>query len=97
MGRPRRYMLREVTNDPMTTRADLQSELASQGVQVSKKTIVRKLNRTGIRSYTPRKTPLLTVKHVKSRLTFAKDHLDKGNEFWARVIWSDESKIEIFG
>lgn len=97
MGRPRRYMLRKVTNDPMTTRADLQSELASQGVQVSKKTIVRELNRTGIRSYTPRKTPLLTVKHVKSRLTFAKDHLDKGNEFWERVIWSDESKIELFG
>ena len=87
MGRPRRYMLRKVTNDPMTTRAHLQSELASQGVQVSKKTIVRELNRTGIRSYTPRKTPLLTVKHVKSRLTFAKDHLDKGNEFWERFIY----------
>ena len=55
-------MLRKVTNDPMTTRAHLQSELASQGVQVIKKTIVRELIRTVIRSYTPRKTPLLTVK-----------------------------------
>ena len=45
MGRPRRYMLRNVTNNLMTTRAHLQSELASQGVQVSKKTIVRELNR----------------------------------------------------
>ena len=48
-------------------------------------------------SFTPRKTPLLTVKHVKSRLTFVKAHLDKGNEFWELVIWSDESKIELFG
>ena len=80
----------------MTTRAHLQNELASQGKQVIKKTIVE-LNRTGIRSYTPRKTPLLTVKHVKSCFTFSKDHLDKGNEFWERVIWSDESKIELFG
>ena len=93
MCRPRRYMLRKVTNNPMTTRAHLQSELASQGVQFSKKTIVRELNRTGIRSY----TPLLTVKHVRSRLKFAKDHLDKWNEFWERVIWSDEIKIELFG
>ena len=93
MGRSRHYMIRKVTNDPMTTRAHLQSELASQGVQVSLKTIVRELNRTGIRSY----TPLLTVKHVKSPLTFAKDHLDKGNEFWEQFIGSDKSKIGLFG
>lgn len=96
-GRPRRYMFRKVSNDPMTTRADLQSELASQGVHVSKKTVVRELNRSGIHSFTPRKTPLLTAKHVKSRLSFAKDHVDKGNEFWEGVLWSDETKIELFG
>lgn len=96
-GRPRRYMFRKVSNDPMTTRADLQSELASQGVHVSKKTVVRELNRSGIHSFTPRKTPLLTAKHVKSRLSFSKDHVDKGNEFWEGVLWSDETKIELFG
>ena len=28
---------------------------------------------------------------------FVKDHLDKGIELWERVVWSDESKIELFG
>lgn len=30
-------------------------------------------------------------------MKFAKTHLDKEKGFWERVLWSDETKIELFG
>uniref|UniRef100_A0A8C6TYF3 Transposase n=1 Tax=Neogobius melanostomus TaxID=47308 RepID=A0A8C6TYF3_9GOBI len=35
--------------------------------------------------------------HVKARLKFANDHLDDPEESWEKVLWSDETKIELFG
>ncbi|KAK3567590.1 hypothetical protein QTP86_020112 [Hemibagrus guttatus] len=34
--------------------------------------------------------------HVRARLKFAREHLDDPEEDWENVIWSDETKIEIF-
>lgn len=87
MCRSRRYMLRRVTNEPMTTRADLQRELELQGVKVSRKTVSRELHQNGLNLYTPRRTPLLTVKHIKKRLEFAKNHVDEDIKFWEQVAW----------
>ncbi|CAM4680324.1 unnamed protein product [Leuciscus chuanchicus] len=44
-----------------------------------------------------RKVPLLKPAHVKARLKFANDHLDDPEESWEKVMWSDETKIELFG
>ena len=30
-------------------------------------------------------------------LTFAKKHLDDPQDFWRNILWTDESKIELFG
>ncbi|KAI3356592.1 hypothetical protein L3Q82_017789 [Scortum barcoo] len=35
--------------------------------------------------------------HVQARLKFANDHLDDPEEAWEKVMWSDETKIELFG
>ena len=40
---------------------------------------------------------MLTKKHVASCLHFTKEHLEKGNSYWKTVIWSAETKIELFG
>uniref|UniRef100_A0A3B4UQ54 Tc1-like transposase DDE domain-containing protein n=1 Tax=Seriola dumerili TaxID=41447 RepID=A0A3B4UQ54_SERDU len=37
------------------------------------------------------------IRHTKARLAFANDHLDKEEDFWSSVLWSDETKIELFG
>ncbi|KAJ4928704.1 hypothetical protein JOQ06_004330, partial [Pogonophryne albipinna] len=34
--------------------------------------------------------------HVQARLKFAREHLDDPEEDWENVIWSDETKIELF-
>ena len=44
-----------------------------------------------------RKVPLLKKAHVQARLKFAKEHLDDPEEAVEKVMWSDETKIELFG
>ena len=46
---------------------------------------------------TPRKKPLISEKNRTLRLQFAREHLDKDMDFWKRVLFTDESKFNIFG
>jgi len=43
------------------------------------------------------KVPLLKPAHVKARLKLSNDHLDDPEESWEKVVWSDETNIELFG
>ncbi|XP_061703403.1 uncharacterized protein LOC133515117 isoform X2 [Syngnathoides biaculeatus] len=43
------------------------------------------------------KVRLFKPAHVKARLKFANDHLDDTEESWEKVLWSDETKKELFG
>jgi transposase len=103
-GRPRKLttraakrIVRRVCDNPRLTAKELQTELEEDGVTVSKQTISRTLHQSGLKGCRPRKTPLLKARHVKARLDFAKGHLDKEKSFWEHVLWSDETKIELFG
>ncbi|CAJ0968367.1 unnamed protein product [Ranitomeya imitator] len=67
------------------------------GTLVSVNTISNVLHCNGLRSRRARKVPLLSKRHVKARLQFAHDHLEYSETDWFKVLWSDETKIEIFG
>ena len=104
IGRPRklderaeRLITRKAMQKPFTTRAELQRDLQAANVHVSQDTIGRALHRVGIYSRSPRKTPLLKTRHVIARLNFAGEHLEKPAHFWNKVLWSDETKLELFG
>ena len=43
------------------------------------------------------KKPLLRKQIVKKRLKFAREHLNWTPAQWRRVLWTDESKFELFG
>uniref|UniRef100_A0AAY5L038 Transposase Tc1-like domain-containing protein n=1 Tax=Esox lucius TaxID=8010 RepID=A0AAY5L038_ESOLU len=90
-------IMRKVRDQPRTTWQDLVNDLKRAGTTVSKKTISNTLRRHGLKSCSTRKVPLLKPAHVQARLKFATDHLDDPEEEWETVMWSDETKIELFG
>ena len=66
-------------------------------VQMSARTNRCHLNEIGRYGRRPRRTPLLTQRHKKARLEFAKTYLRKPKSFWEKVMWTDETKVELFG
>ncbi len=86
-------IMRTVKNQPRTTQEDLVNDLKAAGVIVTKKTIGNTLRRVGMKSCSAHKVPLLKLAHVQARLKFAND----SEENWVNVLWSDETKIELFG
>ncbi|KAK3523143.1 hypothetical protein QTP86_020198 [Hemibagrus guttatus] len=92
-----KMITRTVRKNPRTTRGDLVNDLQRAGTKVRKATISNTLRRQGLKSCSARRVPLLKPVHVRARLKFAREHLDDPEEDWENVIWSDETKIELFG
>uniref|UniRef100_A0A3B1IFP7 Transposase Tc1-like domain-containing protein n=1 Tax=Astyanax mexicanus TaxID=7994 RepID=A0A3B1IFP7_ASTMX len=92
-----RRLVRMVKSQPRITKKQVCKDLEADGTQVSVSTVKRVLHRHGLRGCRARKKPLLQKRHLKTRLKFAADHMDKDKTFWRKVLWSDETKIELFG
>ncbi|KAK3524842.1 hypothetical protein QTP86_007580 [Hemibagrus guttatus] len=92
-----KMITRMVSKNPRTTRGDLVNDLQRAGTKVTKATISNTLCHQGLKSCSARRVPLLKPVHVRARLKFAREHLDDPEEDWENVIWSDETKIELFG
>ncbi|CAJ0962571.1 unnamed protein product [Ranitomeya imitator] len=92
-----RMITRTVSKNPRTTWGDLVNELQRAGTNVTRPTISNTLRQHGLRSCSARRVPLLKPVHVRARLKFAREHLDDPEEFWENVLWSDETKLELFG
>ncbi len=97
-GRPRkltprqeRLLMRRVKENQHASSLQLSKEVESQtGVTISRDTIQRTLQRNGMK-------PLLKPRHKKTRLEFARAHADKDEDYWDSILWSDETKINVFG
>lgn len=104
-GRPRamtdtevRKIVRQVRKTPRSSAVQIAQDLSHErGNPVSASTIRRALNASGLHGRVPRKKPCISNANRLKRLTFAKNHLNTAQTFWDNVIFSDESKFEIFG
>ncbi len=104
-GRPRkltprqeRLLMRRVEENQHASSLQLSKEVESQtGVTISRDTIRRTLQKNGMHGCRPRKKPLLKPRHKKARLEFARAHADKDEDYWDYILWSDETKINVFG
>ncbi len=104
-GRPRkltprqeRLLMRRVEENRHTCSLQLSKEVESQtGVTISCDTIRRTLQRNGMHGRRPRKKPILKPRHKKARLEFARAHVDKDEDYWVSILWSDKTKINVFG
>uniref|UniRef100_A0A8C8IU58 Transposase Tc1-like domain-containing protein n=1 Tax=Oncorhynchus tshawytscha TaxID=74940 RepID=A0A8C8IU58_ONCTS len=90
-------IMRTVRNQPRTTRDDLVNDLKAAGTIVTKKTIGNTLRCEGLKSCSTRKVPLLKKAHIHTRLKCANEQLNDSEDNWVKVLWSDDTKMELFG
>src|ERR1700742_1441640 len=64
---------------------------------VSAQTVRRGLKKIGLKAVVKAKRPFLSKCHMKERMDFALSHQYWTVEDWKRVIWSDETKVNIRG
>ncbi len=78
--------------------ASIAAEVEGVGGQhVSAQTIHRTLHQIGLHGCHLRRKTLLKMMHKKARKQFAEDKQTKDMDYWNLVLWSDETKIHLFG
>jgi len=90
-------IIRFICNNPRITSKEILSNLNVSGMKVLKQTLQRTMRCNGLKGCRPRKTPLLTEKHVKAHLKIAKTPVNSPTSFVSMILWRDETKIELFG
>ena len=93
----KRYIVREVKKNPFTSVPKLTATLGSRGSTVSHSTVRRALRNSQYYGRVARKKPWVSKVNQKKRLEFARKHVNRDPEWWKRVIWTDESKFNLFG
>ncbi len=68
-----------------------------EGQPVSAQTMRHTLHQIGLHDCCPRRKPLLKMIHKKVCKQFAEDKQTKDTDYWNHVLWSDETKINLFG
>lgn len=103
-GRPRkttkkmdRRIIRLSMDNPFMSSTKILSEIKETGeCHVSTRTIRRRLVDNNLFSRRPAKKPLLSKKNIRARLEFAATHAEWSTEKWKNVLFSDESKFNLF-
>ncbi len=75
----------------------IKSMISRQPRTIVTKKIGNTLRPERLKSCSARKVPLLKKAHVRARLKFANEHLNDSEENWVKMLWLDETKIQLFG
>ncbi|KAK3571075.1 hypothetical protein QTP86_001326, partial [Hemibagrus guttatus] len=93
----RRALVIEVTKNPMVTLKQLQHFSVERREPSRRTAISAALHQSGLYGRGARRKPLLSKRHMTARLDFAKTHLKDSHTMRNKILWSDETKTELFG
>lgn len=89
-----RFITLNVLRDRKLTSVEMKNRLEDvRQVQVSDRTIRRRLFDIGLRSRRPATGLELLRQHRVGRLRFAREHENWGNEEWSNILFTDESRF----
>jgi hypothetical protein len=60
-------------------------------------TISAAFHQSGLSGRVARRKPLLSKRHMTGHLEFAKSHIKDSQTLRNKILWSEETKIELFG
>lgn len=103
-GRPKktslrmdRELIRISKKNPYLSSTQILAQLEEYGgANISSSTVRRRLIVAGLSGRRPAKKPLLSKKNIKARLAFAQTHINWTPKDWKKVVFSDESKFNLF-
>ncbi|GFT84625.1 HTH_Tnp_Tc3_2 domain-containing protein [Trichonephila clavipes] len=94
----KRKVLKDINIDPKLSVVKLAAETSRiMGRSISAETVRNVIRHAGYSSRVARKKLFIRLQNQKKRLEFTKTHQLKTDNFWKKVIFSDESKFNIFG
>ncbi|GFW72961.1 transposable element Tc1 transposase [Trichonephila clavipes] len=97
-AREKRSIIKEVTKNPKISAPQLAKDVANTSHKTfSVQTIRNVLHEESYYGRAARKKPFISERNRRKRLDFAKSHVNLSDEFWNTVIFSNESKFNIFG
>lgn len=84
------------TSSPHLSAAKIRAKLIEEGKSIpSTQTIRRRLHTAGRHGRVARILPYISKVNLKKRLQFYERHVLKSDEFWKRILWTDESMIRM--
>lgn len=97
-SRDRRNIIRKVNENPRISAPKLAVDVELEiGKIVHPENIRRILRKSGLNGRIPRKKPFISLENRRKRLEFAKKYGNEDEQFWNKVLFTDESKFNIFG
>lgn len=97
-NRMRRMVKRLVDAEPQISAQNVATRLNERhGLTVCSETVRNMIHKYGYKAYNQRKKPQISAINRRRRLEFAKKYLNHPPEFWERVLFTDESKFNLFG
>lgn len=88
-----RSIIRFVKKNPFASSNEVKYEFS---LDVDSSTIRKRLIKNKLHASRPRKVPYLSTKNIKKRLIFAQKHVTWSVEKWRNILWSDETKCNLF-
>ncbi|CAK1592751.1 unnamed protein product [Parnassius mnemosyne] len=95
-ARDDRFIVMEILRNRYLTAVEIRQRLQiARGVNVSERTVRRRMEEVNLKARRPARGPELLRQHRVARLQFAREHVNWTHEQWARVLFTDECRIAL--